>query len=117
MDKRTFTWRGGSYRLDSSTWLFWGRAKLIRLPGEDDEYRMAPDDALFVQFAIDAGFEPSGDREDSDLIDACRAHLVQQGHQVWTADEALQIVRDDVDTALAERLMERLIYWFFLAPF
>ena len=117
MGRRTFNWREQSYRLDSSTWLFWGRARLIQLPGDDGEFRMAPDDTLFVHFAMAAGFKPVGDQDVCEMLDACQAYLIENGHQVWTAREALQVVRDDADKALAARLMDRLIYWFFLAPF
>tara|TARA_R110002110_G_scaffold415854_1_gene658273 strand:+ start:9357 stop:9731 length:375 start_codon:yes stop_codon:yes gene_type:complete len=117
LGRRTFTWRDGSYRLDSSTWLFWGRGRLIQLPGDGSEFRMTPDEALFVRFAVKAGFEPGNELDEADLVEASCAHLAQHGYQVWTASEALQVVRDDADEALATRLMERLIHWYFLAPY
>ncbi len=78
---------------------------------------MAPDDALFIRFAVAAGFVPNDDSDERELLDACQAYLIENDHQVWTAREAVQLVRDDTDKDLAERLMDRLIHWFFLAPF
>ena len=117
LGRRSFQWRKESYRLDSSTWLFWGGARLILLPGKESEFRMIPDDGLFIQFAQEAGYEPGEDLEGTDPITACQVLLEQSGHRIWTAREALQIVRDDTDEALAARLLDRLIYWFFVITF
>jgi hypothetical protein len=112
-----FQWRGASYRLDSSTWLFWNNARLIRLPGKEGVLRMTPDEPLFVQLAVKAGFECEKNLLDPELVPACHSYLEQNGHHVWTVQEAVQIVREDSDTDLSAYLLEGLIHWFFLIKF
>jgi hypothetical protein len=114
MARGSFQWRGESYRLDRSTWLFWGNARLILLPGKASEFRMTPDETLFIQLATQVGYEPGEDVEGPELISACQAYLEQNGHRIWTAQEAFKIVQDDAETDLATRLLDRLIYWFFV---
>ena len=111
--RRSFRWRGDTYRLDTGTWHFWGGARLIRLPGEPPTFRMTPDDELFVSFGLRANYV--SDADDSNAVTACQTFLEQSGYQVWTVQEALDIVRADADPALSEQLMDRLIYFFFLA--
>ena len=113
MSRRSFGWRGQSYRLEDSTWHFWDRARLIQLPGKDAPFSMTPNDPLFIRFAIEAGYATQQDLD----ITACQTYLEQHGHQVWRVQDALQIVRDDADTDLSARLLERLIYWFFISTY
>ena len=113
MSRRSFEWRGQSYRLEDSTWHFWGHARLIQLPGKDAPFSMTPNDPLFIRFAIKAGYATQQDLD----ITACQTYLEQHGHQVWTVWEALQVLRDDADTDLSARLLERLIYWFFISKY
>jgi hypothetical protein len=103
--RRSFEWRGESYRLDSSIWHFWGHARLIQLPGQDAEFRMTPDDTLFIQFAVKVGFRPQEDLDHPKQLNACQTYLEQNGHQVWTARGALQIACEDSDTELSARLL------------
>ena len=117
MARRSFQWRGESYRLDSGTWHFWGRARLIQLPDKDGEIRMTPDDILFIEFAVTAGYTPEEDMDQLEQLQACQTYLAQGGHQVWTARESVQIVFEDSDTELSARLMARLIDWFFIIKF
>lgn len=117
MPRRSFVWRGRSYRFDSSTWLFWGGARLILLPGKDSEFRMTPDDRLFIDFARQAGYESPNDAEVSDPITDCQTYLQQHGYRIWSAHDAVQVVRDDADEELATRLLDRLIHWYFIIEF
>ena len=117
MARRSFAWRGESYRLDNSTWHFWGHARLIQTPGEDAPFSMTPDDLRFIRYAIKEGYAYQGDLDTTAHITACQAYLEQHGHQVWTVWEALQVLRDDADTDLSARLLERLIYWFFISKY
>lgn len=113
--RHSFRWRDDNYRLDSSTWQFWSGARLIQLPGEPVTFRMTPDDALFLRFSVDAGFEL--DEAPEAPLPACQAFLEQNGYRVWTVREALDSVRDDTDPVLAEQLMDRLIYFYFLIKY
>jgi hypothetical protein len=115
MARGSFVWRGESYRIDSGTWLFWGHARLIQLPGNDAEFRMTPDDALFIDFAVQAGCSHQPDAQAPETLIDCQAFLEQGGHQVWRVQQALQIVRDEADTDLATRLLGCLIDWFFIS--
>jgi hypothetical protein len=115
MPRRTFDWRGESYRLEGSTWHFWGGARLIQLPGQDAQYRLAPDPTLFIRFATEAGYALPEDLDGAAQLSACQAYLEQHGHHVWRVQDALQIVRDEADTDLATRLLGCLIDWFFIS--
>jgi len=113
--RHSFRWRDGLYRLDLSTWQFWGGARLFKLPGEPTTFRMTPDDGLFLRYGAGAGFAFSAETEAPVL--ACQAFLEQAGYQVWTIPQAIDTVRADVDPALAEQLMDRLIYFYFLIKY
>ena len=110
--RRSFRWRDDNYRLDSSVWQFWGGGRLLKLPGEPVMFRMTPDDASFLRFGSEAGFEL--DEAPDPSLPACQAVLEQNGYRVWTVREALDIVREDTDPAQPELLMDRLIYFYFL---
>lgn len=115
MARRSFQWRGESYRLDSGTWHFWDRARLIQLPDKDGEIKMTPDDTLFIQFAVTAGF--TSEEDGAEQLQASQTYLEKCGHQVWTAREAVQIVCEEFDPELSSRLMARLIDWFFIVKY
>ena len=76
---------------------------------------MTPDDALFIHFALNAGLEHNDNIKTSAALIAGQAFLDHNGYHVWTVQQAIDIVRDDTDLHLAARLLEHLIYWFFVA--
>ena len=78
---------------------------------------MTPDDSVFIQFAIKAGFTLPEDLDHPEQLQACQAYLVQHEHQIWAVQEALQIVLEDTDTELSSKLLARLIHWFFIIKF
>ena len=114
MAKNSFQWRGETYRLESSTWHFWGNASLIELPGNGEEFRMTPDDARFCEFAVKAGFERPTELDQPEQLLAAQAYLENNDYRVWRVREALHIIREDSDREVSARLLTCLIDWFFL---
>jgi hypothetical protein len=75
---------------------------------------MASDSAVFIQFAVKAGYERNEALDESAHLNASQLYLEYGGHAVWNVQEALQRVHDDADVELSAQLLEQLIYWFFI---
>lgn len=114
MAKNSFRWRGETYRLESSTWHFWGNARLIELPGNSEEFRMTPDDDRFIEFAVKGGFERPTELAESEQLVAALAYLEYNDYRVWRVRQALHIIREDPDREVSARLLKCLFDWFFL---
>jgi hypothetical protein len=100
----------------SGTWHCWKDARLIQPPGDDSDIHLTPDETRFLRFATTVGFKPEAENDHREILGACQTYLEDNSYQVWTARDAVQLIRDSGDTVLASRLMERLINWYFLEP-
>ena len=101
MFRGSIQWRGDTYVLDNSTWLFWGGAHFV----EDVEGKIRlltlEDQLQRVSLSIDVAALVV-EEDDTKPMDTW-TYLKDQGVRLWSITDALAIVREDADTELAER--------------